>query len=178
MEELEEPIKQDWYPSNYGLDRSNLEKSAYLIREWLQLPETITFYQLREIVEGKDIIVILSNGYNEPWQIGKSELVRGFSLYFQQLPVVVIKKQTNGAQAFTLFHELAHLLLHQESIIDFEEDYVSEIGLEREANLLAGYILLPDHFLKQIDLELLKKLEINNIDIFLNQYSKNWCVST
>jgi hypothetical protein len=37
-------------------------------------------------------MVFVSNGYNGQWQIEKNEPVRGFSLYYETLPIIVIKK--------------------------------------------------------------------------------------
>jgi Zn-dependent peptidase ImmA (M78 family) len=65
---------------------------------------------VRESVENKGIMVIVSNGYNGPWQIDKSDPTRGFCLYYDMLPIIAIKKQSKGAMAFTLMHELAHLI--------------------------------------------------------------------
>jgi Zn-dependent peptidase ImmA (M78 family) len=40
------------------------------------------------------------------------------------LPIIAIKKQqSKGAMAFTLMHELAHLLLHKTSMLDNQADF-------------------------------------------------------
>jgi Zn-dependent peptidase ImmA (M78 family) len=83
------------------------------------------FEALRESVENKGIMVIVSNGYNGPWQIDKSDSTRGFCLYYDMLPIIAIKKQSKGAMAFTLMHELAHLLLHKTSMLDNQADFYS-----------------------------------------------------
>jgi Zn-dependent peptidase ImmA (M78 family) len=94
------------------------------IREWLGLAVPYDFRDIRDAVEQKGIMVIVSNAYNGKWQIDKKNPVRGFSLYYDVLPIIVIKKQTSsGAQTFTLMHEFAHLLLHRESAIDNDEDF-------------------------------------------------------
>ncbi|SEH55255.1 hypothetical protein BAZSYMB_V2SCAFFOLD00054_5 [Bathymodiolus azoricus thioautotrophic gill symbiont] len=131
------------------------------------LPNSVDFDVLRQAVEDKGIMVFVSNGYNGQWQIEKNEPVRGFSLYYEILPIIVIKKQrSKGAQAFTLMHELAHLLLHKVSAIDDEEDFYSYQGKEKEANEFAGNLLMPDEFLSQINVEkLLNKKLLNTIII-------------
>lgn len=122
--------------------------------------------------------MIVSNGYNGKWQIDKKAHVRGFSLYYEVLPIIVIKKQASeGAQAFTLMHELAHLLLHKESTIDNDEDFDNYQGKEKEANEFAGNLLVPDVFLNRINIETLLSLEINEYDDFLDDFKKLWCVS-
>ena len=177
LKDLEERYKDDWYPYDLELDTGDLEITAERIRSWLNIPEEINFKELRKLVESKEIIVIVSNGFNGVWQIDKRSPVRGFSLYFDSLPVIVIKKQTDGAQAFTLFHELAHLLLHKNSVMDYEEDYQSNTGLEKEANELTGNILIPYSYLLKIDTGLLITMESNEIDDYLDEYSRKWCVS-
>jgi maltose-binding protein MalE len=41
-------------------------------------------------------MVIVSNGYNGPWQIDKSDPTRGFCLYYDTLPIIAIKKQQSN----------------------------------------------------------------------------------
>lgn len=177
LEDLEEPFNNKWYPNKIKLDKSNKENTAKAIRNWLKIPEKITFIELRQLIEEKGIMVIVSNGFNGQWQISKNDPVRGFSLYFDILPVIVVKKQSEGAQAFTLFHELVHLLLHKNSILDYEEDYHSDFGMEKEANEIAGHILIPENYIEQININKLARLESNQVDIYLNDFSKKWCVS-
>jgi len=74
-------------------------------------------------------------------------------------------------------HELIHLLLHKESVLDYEEDYESETRREKEANLLAGYILLPDRLLERINIRELTSFRVNEIDKFLTPYATRWCLS-
>jgi hypothetical protein len=166
-EDLEMPCKANWYPGDLDLSDRNKKVVAEKIRNWLMIPDIRDFVTLRQLLESREIMVIVSNGYNGDWQIKKDESVRGFSLYYDSLPVIVIKKQIEGAQAFTLFHELIHLLLHKDSVLDYESDYESETIREKEANLLAGYILLPDRLLEEINIRELAGISINEMDRFL-----------
>jgi Zn-dependent peptidase ImmA (M78 family) len=177
LEDLGENIISNWSPTEVAISNKNEKEISLKIRRWLALEENINFKDLRQDIEDKGIMVIVSNGFNGPWQIDKKEPVRGFSLYFDVLPVIVIKKQSEGAQAFTLFHELVHLLLHKNSVLDYEEDYHSNVGIEKEANKIAGNILIPDEFIEQIDVDQLIKMEANNVDSFLEEFSFKWCVS-
>ena len=94
------------------------------------------------------------------------------------MPIIVIKKQVSkGAQAFTLMHELAHLLLHKESVIDNDEDFYNYQGKEKEANEFAGNLLIPDVFLNQINIEKLLSLKVTECADFLEDFKKLWCVS-
>lgn len=177
MEDLDEPVNSDWLP-DFALNADNIKQASSKMRQWLGLPDTVNFDDLRQAVEYKGIMVFVSNGYNGQWQIDKNELVRGFSLYYDILPIIVIKKQASkGAQAFTLMHELAHLLLHKESAIDDEEDFYNYQGKEKDANEFAGNLLMPDAFLSQINVSKLLNNAISEYDNYLVDYKNNWCVS-
>jgi len=176
-EELGEEIADDWYP--YHLDvGGQVETITQHVRQWLGLGETYDFEQLRECVESKGVMIVVSNGYNGKWQIDKHNPIRGFSLYYNRLPIIVIKKQRGkGAQTFTLMHELAHLLLHKESMIDEESDFHSYQGKEKEANEFAGNVLVPADSLSQINIDVLQGLRVEEYDHFLKPFKNKWCVS-
>lgn len=177
LEDLDEPVKSDWLP-DFTLSTDNIKQASSKVRQWLGLSDTVSFDDLRQAVESKGIMVFVSNGYNGQWQIDKNEPIRGFSLFFDVLPIIVIKKQTSkGAQAFTLMHELAHLLLHKESVIDNDEDFYNYQGKEKEANEFAGNLLMPDAFLSQINVEQLLSLSVNEYDQHLVDFKNHWCVS-
>ncbi|MEE9493408.1 MAG: ImmA/IrrE family metallo-endopeptidase [Gammaproteobacteria bacterium] len=177
MEDLEEPLNEEWYP-NIKWNLKDIKLTSAKARQWLGISISDNFDDIRQAVESKGIMVIVSNGYNGKWQIDKDNPVRGFSLYYNVLPVIVVKKQySKGAQTFTLMHELAHLLLHKESAIDDEEDFHSYQGMEKEANEFAGNLLIPDVFLNELNLEKLLNLEVEEYDNYLSDYKKRWCVS-
>ncbi len=177
LEDLDETINNDWYPDDLNLNEDIKDISAN-IRRWLELAVSDDFGAIRDAVEQKGIMVIVSNGYNGKWQIDKKNPVRGFSLYYEILPIIVIKKQASlGAQTFTLMHELAHLLLHRESAIDNDEDFYNYQGKEKEANEFAGNLLIPDGFLNKIDIEQVLKLQVQEYDSFFEKYRKLWSVS-
>ena len=177
MEDLEEPLNEEWHP-NIKWNIKNIKSVSAKARQWLGISTSNNFDDIRQAVESKGIMVIVSNGYNGKWQIDKDNPVRGFSLYYNVLPVIVVKKQlSKGAQAFTLIHELAHLLLHKESAIDDEEDFHSYQGMEKEANEFAGNLLIPDVFLNELNIEKLLNLEVEEYDNYLSDYKKRWCVS-
>lgn len=177
LDELEITHNSNWYPKQINFQNSNKKAIAQEIREWLEIPEIRDFMQLRKLVEEKDIMVFVSSGYKGDWQIDKEEPVRGFSLYYDILPLIMIKKQSEGGQAFTLIHELIHLLLHKNSVLDYDEDYECETGLEKEANLIAGYILIPDELLERITPDDLDELEVTELDHSLQPFADQWCVS-
>lgn len=168
LSDLNMPIVQNW--------QTHLTTDT--ARQWLGLKPENTFNDLREAVESKGIMVVVSNGYNGQWQIDKNNPVRGFCLNYEKLPIIVIKKQVSkGAQAFTLMHELAHLLLHKESAIDDDKDFYSYEGKEKEANEFASRVLMPNDFLNKINLIELGNLDIQEHDNYLKAFKQDWCVS-
>ena len=176
LEELDADI-QTWDPSHLHLRIADIKHTAEQVRDWLGLGEFATFESLRQAVERQGIFVFLSNGYKGQWQIPKDSLIRGFSLYYDIYPIIAIRKQeTKGPQAFTLCHELAHLLLHRESIIDDEAAFETHQGKEQTANAFAGHVLVPDHFLDKIDLQGMKT--VDTYRGHLKPYCDQWCVST
>jgi Zn-dependent peptidase ImmA (M78 family) len=177
LENLETPVNSNWQP-DFNWSMSNIKSISAIVRAWLELPIAYKFEDLRKAIEDKGIMVIVSNGYNGKWQIEKTNPVRGFSLYYEVLPIIVIKKQeSKGAQAFTLMHELAHLLLHKESVIDEDMDFYSYQGKEKEANDFAGNLLIPDNFLEEINVSKLLTLVTTEYNSFFTGFRQKWCVS-
>ncbi len=67
--------------------------------------------------------------------------IRGFSLIDEDVPAIVLRRSDEtSAKIFTLFHELAHLLLREGGICDLEE---SDISHEKFCNHFAGAFLVP-----------------------------------
>ncbi|MDA1189885.1 MAG: XRE family transcriptional regulator [Chloroflexi bacterium] len=131
--------------------------NSEIVREWLGLrtnnplfSHRFDFDIYREMVEDKGVLVILSNGYNGKWQMPKNDPILGFSIYHEFYPVIVVKKQSDQRQVFTLMHELAHLLIHKTSWVDDEHDLDSYVAQERDASALAGRVLVPDVVLARL----------------------------
>jgi len=155
----------------------SMRDKAEIIRQWLNLEDCADFESYRHAIEAKGILVFRSNGYQGKWQIPKNSPILGFSIDHEITPCIVVKKlRMEERQTFTLFHELSHLLLHGESMIDDVNDLASEEGKEKEANELAGRILVPDDFLSQIDLSE-QPDEAAYISDWLQPYKKKWGVS-
>jgi len=67
--------------------------------------------------------------------------IRGFSLIDEKAPAIILRRSDEtSAKIFTLFHELAHLLLREGGICDMEE---SDIPHEKFCNHFAGAFLVP-----------------------------------
>jgi dGTP triphosphohydrolase len=67
----------NWYPDDLNLNEDTKSISAN-IREWLGAV-SYDFSDIRDAVEQKGIMVIVSNAYNGKWQIDKKNPV---SLFF------------------------------------------------------------------------------------------------
>jgi Zn-dependent peptidase ImmA (M78 family) len=175
---LRDELKDSEHPQFTPPDVAGLEipEAARVAREWLQLGATNDFDTYRAAVENKGILVFRSNGYHGKWQIAKESPILGFTLYDANCPVIVIKKRFETQQAFTLMHELGHLLLHKISSIDDEQDFQSHDGREREANAFAGHLLVPDDFLNQIN-DADRPNDVSRFDEWLEASRKGWGVS-
>ncbi|MBM3925749.1 MAG: ImmA/IrrE family metallo-endopeptidase [SAR202 cluster bacterium] len=132
-------------------DIAGLPNGPQIVRDWLNLSTDNNFSTTRTKIEEKGVLVFLSNGYNGKWQIPKDEPILGFSIYHNYYPVIVVKKESEQRQLFTLMHELAHLLIHKTSWVDDRFDLESYTGQEQVANALAGRVLVPDAVLGRIN---------------------------
>ena len=93
--------------------------------------ETWRFW--RELAEGAGALVFQMDRVD-------IEEVRGFSIYHEQLPVVVVNpNDSNRGRVFTLLHELAHLGLHSGGLCDRSEDQ----EVEAYCNAVAAAALMP-----------------------------------
>ncbi len=183
--------EEDYTNTNWQTNRiqkapqETVKAFAVRVREWLGIEDKEDkfrgkkdFEYYRIALEKIGMLVFVTNGYAGKWQIEKDSPIRGFSLYFDFYPVIVVKKQDSpAAQCFTLMHELAHLLLHRISSIDEESDLHNHQGAERESNEFAGNLLVPDYLLNGISLTHFPFSEVNQYDNYLKSYRDAWGVS-
>lgn len=130
-----------------------LAEKASAVRKWLGLSDSTQYdYQAyRNLVEEQGVLVFQSAGYNGAWKLQDSNAI-GFSIPHPQTPVIFVKKTSPEMQTFTLFHELGHILLHDDSCIDGQEQLAAgpaadAVTKEREANQFAGECLIPERML-------------------------------
>lgn len=155
----------------------DLRQAADAVRRWLCLAHQNDFEASRLAVEARGVLVVRSNGYSGQWQIPPDSPISGFSIYDPGCPVIFLRKlQPDSRQTFTLMHELGHLLLHRASCIDSEDDLFSAAGREREANLFAAHLLVPDRFLLEID-DARRPESAEQFDGWLNPFKAHWGVS-
>ncbi|KSE95442.1 ImmA/IrrE family metallo-endopeptidase [Pseudomonas aeruginosa] len=176
--ELREDVDGDNVPlfRHPQIDQNPLIAAKYA-RTWLGLTTQSTFDQYRTAIERKGILVFRSNGYQGQWQIAKENPILGFSIYHAECPLIFVKKQySETLQTFTLMHELGHILIHKHSSIDDDGDLYNLSGPEREANEFAGHILVPDEFLKSINIRDIP-LDASEYDEWLAPQRRRWGVS-
>lgn len=175
-EDLDDEGRPPFNPPEFP--HRNPRQAALVAREWLALHDENNFDAYRAAVEARGVLVFRSNGYNGKWQIAKDNPILGFSLYDADCPLIVVKKQNAEVrQTFTLMHELGHVLLHKTSSIDDEQDLRSRDGHEQEANAFAGYLLVPDSFLRTIN-DVERPDEVSQYDDWLAVHRKEWGVSS
>lgn len=89
------------------------------------------------------------------------EDLRGYVLYYEKLPIIGINhKETEKSRKFTLFHELAHLLLKKEGLSNLNT-YNLKDNTEIQCNYIAGELLVPNKDIKYI-------VETENIKNFID----------
>ena len=158
-------------------------------RRWLGVDAGgLGFDQLRELVESRGILVFLTTGHRGRalLRLEAGSNVRGFSVYDEQTPVIVVKKMPNWGtsrggehvQSFTLMHELGHLLLHRDSFITAQDHLFSRRKKEREANRFAANLLVPGAQLRRIDPAGLRGLDGQMIEGRLKPLAAQWGVNT
>jgi Zn-dependent peptidase ImmA (M78 family) len=148
QEDSESPVPAFDPPS---LQAKSIPAAADEVRRWLGLGDRGGFESYRAAVESKGILVFLSNSYAGKWKVPKDDPICGFSLYDAVRPVIFVAKQDyESRQAFTLMHELGHVVLHRKSSIDDRADLVSHTGREQQANRFASHVLIPDAALREL----------------------------
>jgi Zn-dependent peptidase ImmA (M78 family)/transcriptional regulator with XRE-family HTH domain len=81
----------------------------------------------------------------------KQKGISGFCLLDDEFPVICINNSASKTrQIFSLFHELAHLLLKVNGISKYDESYINQLpqkeqGVERFCNRFSAELLIPSH---------------------------------
>lgn len=89
--------------------------------------------------------------------------IRGYALHYDELPIIGINhSDSDKAKTFTLFHELAHILLKEDGISgSLTKENITQ-KTEQKCNKIAAEILLPEKQLDQI-LEGKEEYSLKNI---------------
>lgn len=97
--------------------------------------------QWRKAIEDKGVFIFKDSF--------KQKDISGFCLVDNQFPIVFLNNSTTKTrQIFSLFHELAHLLLNINGLSKFDQEYVERLPdeekqIERFCNSIAAEILIP-----------------------------------
>ena len=90
----------------------------------------------RDVLEDCGVAVFKDAFHNDGYS--------GFSLYNETFPVIYVNNSTKTRQTFTLFHELAHLLLHTSGIVSLsrmpEKGILSSQTIETLCNRFSARI--------------------------------------
>ncbi len=136
-----------------GLDATaDIRVAADALREYLEIPLTTqsswksadeALKHWRNAVEQAGVFVFK--------QAFKQKAISGFCLADDEFPLIYLNNSSaKTRQSFTLFHELAHLLLNVNAISKFDDDYVAQLPakerrIERFCNALAAEFLVPEN---------------------------------
>ena len=126
--------------------RQFLNVSIELQRSWQPFRDAMNGW--RRALEASGIVVFQMTGVSE-------EEARGFSIYADSLPAVVVNvKDAPNGRSFTMLHELTHLALRQAGICDLREDQAGQVTDEVEVfcNAVAGATLVPRRALESVPL--------------------------
>ncbi len=130
-------------PATVGLRiRRALKVTEAEQRRW---PDTAhAFRHWRGKLQNMGIIVILQDFPREE--------ARGFSLWHPDLvPMIVVNRnEAPAAQIFTLFHELAHILLRSDAMCLKQESSTLLGTVEAWCNKVAAAVLVPDDHLRTL----------------------------
>ena len=113
-------------------EQSDWENSETALKKWRDVVEAAGVYVFKESFKEDDI--------------------SGFCLYDEKFPIIYINNnKPKNRQIFTLFHELAHILLSTGGLdfVDFRKDYLQKLAprqksLEIKCDTFAAQFLVPD----------------------------------
>lgn len=103
--------------------------------------------------------------------------VRGICIAAQPLPTIVYTNESPTAQAFTLGHEFAHILLGESGITGFERDAYESQPVERWCDRFAAAFLMPSSLMTSLFGEVPSVPQKDLNDESLSRFSKTIRVS-
>lgn len=125
-------------------------------------------------------VFVFKDSFNSPGR-KRSEVsdnpFSGFCLYDTEFPLIYVNNnKTKTRQVFTLFHELAHLLMHTGGVDTRLEEYIEYLSgdnrrIEVLCNQFAGKFLMPSH-----DFEA-RASRITIDDQSISELADQYCVS-
>ena len=160
--------------ANIKLDiTKNIHPQAVAIREFLGVSLEVqknwksvdqALREWRERIENAGVFVFKA--------AFKQKEISGFCLYQDLFPIIYLNNSTTKTrQIFSLMHELAHLLLHLNSLSKFDKSYFNNLSIDKKAievfcNKLAAQVLIPPNDFERESQNFTHYLEHNNDRIF------------
>jgi Zn-dependent peptidase ImmA (M78 family) len=135
--------------------RDDPEEVGRALREFLEVDAASqrqaarqgrAFDYWRRRLEEKDVLVFVVSGPH--YSVDLQEM-RGFAIAIPDLPVILVngKDESQGGKAFTLIHELCHVLLGESAISNETGDYPTlapaDRRIERFCDAVAAATLMP-----------------------------------
>lgn len=157
-------------------EKDNVQKAAASVRQYLEISLAVqsawntsdeALKAWRNAVEGVGIFVFKHSF--------KQKSISGFCLADEEFPVIYLNNSTaKTRQIFSLFHELAHLLLKVNAISKFDNSYIQHLPqrekrIEQFCNALAAEFLMPSADFS-IQLELLTEINDPSIHALARRY--------
>ena len=109
----------------------------------------------------------------------KQREISGFCLIDIEFPIIYINNSTEKSrQIFTIFHELAHILLQTNGITKSDDRYINSLQGENKyieifCNKFAAEFLLPNHVFSEI----IRETVVNDNDKIISKISSDYKVS-
>ena len=162
--------------------RDDLRKLAEQIRNYLNvtLEEQLTWNdqetalkKWRSAVEEAGIFIFKRSF--------KQREISGFCLIDIEFPIIYLNNSTEKSrQIFTIFHELAHILLQTNGITKSDDRYINSLQGENKyieifCNKFAAEFLLPNHVFSEIIRETI--VNVNDNDKIISKISSDYKVS-
>ena len=111
----------------------------------------------------------------------KQREISGFCLIDIEFPIIYLNNSTEKSrQIFTIFHELAHILLQTNGITKSDDRYINSLQGENKyieifCNKFAAEFLLPNHVFSEIIRETV--VNVNDNDKIISKISSDYKVS-
>lgn len=111
----------------------------------------------------------------------KQREISGFCLIDIEFPIIYLNNTTEKSrQIFTIFHELAHILLQTNGITKSDDRYINSLqgankSIEIFCNKFAAEFLLPNHVFSEIIRETV--VNVNDNDKIISKISSDYKVS-
>lgn len=111
----------------------------------------------------------------------KQREISGFCLIDIEFPIIYLNNSTEKSrQTFTIFHELAHILLQTNGITKSNDRYINSLQGENKyieifCNKFAAEFLLPNHVFSEIIRETI--VNVNDNDKIISKISSDYKVS-